>query len=43
MFVDRIQLVDAVLSALAALAKENAALANVLAKPSSDRDRESLL
>ena len=32
---------DAVISALAALAKEN--LANVLAKPSLERDREFLL
>jgi hypothetical protein len=32
--------VDAVLSALAALAKENPTLANMLAKPSSERDRE---
>jgi hypothetical protein len=32
--------VDAVLSALAALAKENPTLANMLAKPSLERDRE---
>ena len=31
---------DAVLSALAALAKENPTLANMLAKPSLERDRE---
>ena len=34
---------DAVLSALAALAKENPTLANMLAKPSLERDREFLL
>ena len=33
---------DAVLSALAALAKENPTLANMLAKPSLERDREFL-
>ena len=34
---------DAVLSALAALAKENPTLANMLAKPSLERDREFFL
>ena len=34
---------DAVLSALAALAKENPTLANMLAKLSLERDREFLL
>ena len=34
---------DAVLSALAALAKENPTLANMLAKPFLERDREFLL
>jgi armadillo repeat-containing protein 8 len=36
------QLVDAVLSALAALAKGNPTFANMLAKPSLERDREFL-